>query len=445
MRLRSASKGHSWRRGCACCSAVTSSPASCAACSSAVSVGSPRQPPAPGMLSAAAASLHSTAAVHSCSSGTPKAQCSRLCMRLSVSVPVLSAQITLTEPSVSTLGRRRTSACTAASRRAPSASSTVTTAGRASGMAATARLRAVSAIISSGSPRSSPSAKTSAQMTSTASDSRRPKAASRRCSGVARNASAPSSAATRPSSVRAPVATTRPAARPCVTSVPLNAMFERSPSGRSPAGSAACIFSTVTDSPVRADSSTRSRATSCRRRSAGTRLPASSSTTSPGTRCSVCTTCTWPPARRTVACGAAIRCSACRARSARRSCQKPMAALSSTMIRMTAVSARSPTSPDNAAAASRTRIMKSRNWSSSRCQPGRGAACGSRFGPCASWRCSTSSAGRPAWGSTPKWRASSALPCAWACAGSELCRPVVGMGHGARLAADLPQPWAGCR
>jgi len=52
----------------------------------------------------------------------------------------------VTEPKVSTDGSLRTSACTATMRRAPRASSTVTTAGKASGMAATARLMAVTAI-----------------------------------------------------------------------------------------------------------------------------------------------------------------------------------------------------------------------------------------------------------------------------------------------------------
>jgi len=136
-------------------------------------------------------------------------------------VPVLSEQITDTEPSVSTLGRRRTSAFTVTRRRAPSASSTVTTAGSASGMAATARLMAVSAISSRGSPRSTPIANTSAQIASTTTESRLPKAARRSCSGVARLAAPFSRPATWPSSVCAPVATTRPAPRPCVTSVPL--------------------------------------------------------------------------------------------------------------------------------------------------------------------------------------------------------------------------------
>ena len=145
---------------------------------------------------AAEASLHSTRAVHSASSGTSKARCRSSRMRLSVSVPVLSEQMTLTEPSVSTLGNRRTSAFTPISRRAPSASNTVTTAGSASGMAATARLMAVSAISSIGSPRSTPMAKTRAQIASTTIDSRLPNAASRCCSGVARLWAAPSSVAT---------------------------------------------------------------------------------------------------------------------------------------------------------------------------------------------------------------------------------------------------------
>ena len=90
-------------------------------------------------------------------SGWPPAPAaSSACIRFCVSVPVLSEQMVVTEPSVSTDGRRRTSACTATMRRAPSASSTVTTAGSASGIAATARLMAVSTISSGGSPRSTP-------------------------------------------------------------------------------------------------------------------------------------------------------------------------------------------------------------------------------------------------------------------------------------------------
>ena len=59
-----------------------------------------------------------------------------------VSVPVLSEQITEQQPSVSTAGRCRMSAFRFAMRRVPSARHVVTTAGRPSGMAATARATA---------------------------------------------------------------------------------------------------------------------------------------------------------------------------------------------------------------------------------------------------------------------------------------------------------------
>ena len=73
-------------------------------------------------------------------------------MRFSVIVPVLSAQITLVEPSVSTAGRRRTSAPACASRQSPVASATAVTAGSPSGIAAMARLTAVSSISPTDSP-----------------------------------------------------------------------------------------------------------------------------------------------------------------------------------------------------------------------------------------------------------------------------------------------------
>ena len=70
-------------------------------------------------------------------------------IRFWVSVPVLSEQMVVTEPSVSTAYRRRMSALPASMRWAPSARVIVTTAGRLSGMAATARLTAVSSSVSS--------------------------------------------------------------------------------------------------------------------------------------------------------------------------------------------------------------------------------------------------------------------------------------------------------
>ena len=81
-----------------------------------------------------------------------------------------------------------------------------------------------------------------------------------------------------------PVATTSPRARPWVAVVPLKAMLSRSPSALAPpAANAAVCLAVVTDSPVSADSSTCNCAISINRRSAGTWLPASSNTMSPGT------------------------------------------------------------------------------------------------------------------------------------------------------------------
>ncbi len=60
-------------------------------------------------------------------------------------MPVLSEQITVTEPSVSTAGSFRISALRRSIRCAPIASVKVTTAGRPSGITATATLMAVSA------------------------------------------------------------------------------------------------------------------------------------------------------------------------------------------------------------------------------------------------------------------------------------------------------------
>ena len=58
-----------------------------------------------------------------------------------VSVPVLSEQTTLTQPRVSTVGKCLTITFLLAIRMTPRANVTVTTIGRPSGMAATARLR----------------------------------------------------------------------------------------------------------------------------------------------------------------------------------------------------------------------------------------------------------------------------------------------------------------
>ena len=77
-------------------------------------------------------------------------------MRFSVSVPVLSEQMTVTEPSVSTAGSLRINARRLSMRWAPSARVMVTTAGSPSGTTATAMLMEVMIIRLRSSPRSRP-------------------------------------------------------------------------------------------------------------------------------------------------------------------------------------------------------------------------------------------------------------------------------------------------
>ena len=123
-------------------------------------------------------------------------------------VPVLSAQITVVEPSVSTAASRRTSAPRRASRQSPAASASDTTAGRPSGTAATARLTAVSSISPTGSPCRMPARPTTAQIPTASTISRRPSASTWRSSGVVREPAEATSRPIRPSSVAGPVAVT---------------------------------------------------------------------------------------------------------------------------------------------------------------------------------------------------------------------------------------------
>ncbi len=80
-------------------------------------------------------------------------------MRFWVSVPVLSEQIVVTEPRVSTAGSLRIRACRFNIRREPMARAIVTTAGSPSGITATAKLTAVRINTLIVSPRSQPKTK----------------------------------------------------------------------------------------------------------------------------------------------------------------------------------------------------------------------------------------------------------------------------------------------
>ena len=172
------------------------------------------------------------------------------------------------------------------------------------------------------------------------------------CNGVALVSACASTSARRPISVPMPVPVTSSSARPRVTPVFMYAMLRRSPCGAASAATKAASLPTVCDSPVRADSSTSTLCAASRRPSAGTRSPASSSTTSPGT-IALASISSTRPARRTRAIGASIFFSAASVFSARYSCQKPSTALKHTTIRITATLLKSPISAAMAAATSK--------------------------------------------------------------------------------------------
>ena len=159
-----------------------------------------------------------------------------------VMVPVLSEQITVAQPSVSTAWRRRTSAFFFTIRLTASASEMVTTAQSPSGTAATARLTPVISMSNSASPRKTPVMLTTAQI------SRQPAAiyleswAKCFCRGVGSSSISVSIPAICPMRVRIPVFSTRNIPCPPVTVQP---MLTSSPAS----------FRTAADSPVSIDSS----------------------------------------------------------------------------------------------------------------------------------------------------------------------------------------------
>ncbi len=151
---------------------------------------------------------------------------------------------------------------------------------------------------------------------------------------------------------------------------------------------------TGSDSPVSAASSTFSWATSNKRRSVGTTVPASSSTMSPGTSSGGGTVCS-APFRRTRAVAVAIAPRAVMALSARYSCTKPRVALSATIARMAMMSSGLPTTTVTAAAASSTRTMTSVNCASSMRRGPRLVAATSALSPYSARRRATSVKLRP--------------------------------------------------
>jgi hypothetical protein len=331
MRLRAEENGTSRTRG-NCRSSISLFPA---ASHSAVSVASPRtRAPSMVQLVHRAASSSSCCRAEVCAPSFPTVPRSSVTvMRFCVSVPVLSVQITLALPSVSTAIICRTIARRSAMWRIPTASTIVTTAGSPSGIAATARETAVKNISSGGVPCTRPITKITAHSSSAPVPSTFPVTSSFFCRGVCGLSCMVSIRAICPTWVCMPVATTMPCPWPALTVVEAKHMLCHSPKGAVSGQSAAASLCTGTLSPVRALSCVCSCAACVRRRSAGTKSPACSSTTSPGTRSSAARRSVLPP-RTTCACGAAISCKAESAFSALLSCTSPITALTLTTSKM---------------------------------------------------------------------------------------------------------------
>jgi hypothetical protein len=129
---------------------------------------------------------------------------------LRVSVPVLSVQMTVVLPRVSTADSRRTITCRPTMRETPNARVTVIMAGRPSGIAPTASATAAVSISAAPWPRSRPIAKVTAARPRIATVTSLLKCSILRVSGVRTPSASPTSRLIRPSSVPAPVATTTP-------------------------------------------------------------------------------------------------------------------------------------------------------------------------------------------------------------------------------------------
>ena len=177
-------------------------------------------------------------------------------MRFSVSVPVLSVQITSVEPSVSTALRRLTTAPRRASPRTPTASASVITGSRPSGTLPTSRPTAKTTESDSDRPAPKLAIGMKAMPMRTAMAAMN-QATRRTCvsSGLSSRSTRSDSAAMRPSSVCIPVAKTTACASPSVQDVPENTTSRAWSSGP-PLSCAPAARNAGTDSPVSVERST---------------------------------------------------------------------------------------------------------------------------------------------------------------------------------------------
>mmetsp|Transcript_22832 Transcript_22832/g.54592 ORF Transcript_22832/g.54592 Transcript_22832/m.54592 type:complete len:418 (+) Transcript_22832:1675-2928(+) len=270
-----------------------------------------------------------------------------------VSVPVLSEQITVTDPRVSTAGSCRMIALLFASICIASASEIVTTAGRPSGMIATA--------MATVDLKASPTVKSwmryatqkeIAAMISTNNAIHLPNISSWTIRFVFCESTLETIAEILPISARSPVPHTTPLPCPVITIVAENAMFFRSP--RADCGKQTSVILVMGfDSPVSiASRIPQLPVTSIMRRSAGQRSPAWMKHTSPGTTFFASINFR-SPERITVALEESMPWIAAAACSARPSCTRPIVTLMTTTPPMRATSAQSCKMPATMAAAMR--------------------------------------------------------------------------------------------
>ena len=200
-----------------------------------------------------------------------------------VKVPVLSEQITVVHPSVSTEGNFLTKAFLLIILCTPKAREIVTTAGKPSGIAATAKATDVIKISIKSPPFKIPAKNTIIQIPMVAIPIHFPRLLSFFCNGVIFAGCSWINEAILPICVSIPVCVTIALPRPNVTSVPEKTMFFIS---------AICIFSskvvnilvTGVDSPVKDASCVCNLTISINLASAGTFEPSSNTITSPGTK-----------------------------------------------------------------------------------------------------------------------------------------------------------------
>ena len=332
----------------------------------------------------------------------PDTTCGRICVSsstavisLRVKVPVLSEQITLVQPSVSTDASRLTIAFRVAIFDTPSASVTTVTAGSPSGIAATASATAVTMTSAKECPRATPITKTAVTISPASFARLCARPSSCFCSGVRSLSMLRSSPASRPISVPIPVAVMTISARPRVTVVFMNARHRRSPRATPSRSIGAVCLVAGRLSPVSAASSISRLFANNNRPSAGTRSPASKTTMSPGTK-SAAATVSISPLRLTRARITSIFVNASRARSARFSWTKPITALSTTTVNTTSGVFNSPDTANAITAAPiRIRINKLPNWAANRLHDAVRGASANSFGPTLRSRFSTSAVVRP--------------------------------------------------